>query len=123
MCNTEGFYRQSSARDKFSDLANMNLYMTSRSASLEGHPWEGIKQMLWAAFGEHLDSYKSNLISLDGGLESEKGVTDVIISILYQSFLPDLLQFGEIFMHDNASVHTARVVQAILEELEVKVMI
>lgn len=81
---------------------------------------KSIKQMFWAAFGEQV---RTGLIPLDGDLESKGGgVTGAIISILYQSFLPDLLQPGDIFMHDNAPVHTAGAVQATLEELGVEVM-
>lgn len=82
---------------------------------------KGIKQMFWAAFGA---SIRTGLIPLDGDPDAQRGgVTARIISILYQSFLPDLLQPGDIFMHDNAPVHTAGIVQEVLNELGVNVMI
>ena len=81
---------------------------------------KGIKQMFWAAFGEQMHA---GLIPLGGDLESKRGgVTGAIISILCQSFLPDLLQPGDIFIHDNAPVHTAGAIRATLEALEVGVM-
>lgn len=82
---------------------------------------KGIKQMFWAAFGERM---RTGLVPLDGDPGSRRGgVTGDIINILYQSFLPDLLQPGDIFMHDNAPVHTTGAVQATLDELGVEVMI
>lgn len=42
---------------------------------------------------------------------------------LYSTILPDFLESGDIFMHDNASVHTARIVKNLLEEMGVDVMI
>lgn len=81
---------------------------------------KGIKQMFWAAFGEQM---RTGLVPLNGDLESKRGgVTGAIINILYQSFLPDLLQPGDVFMHNNAPVHTAGAVQATLDELGVEMM-
>jgi transposase len=42
---------------------------------------------------------------------------------LYSFILPWFLQPGDIFMHDNASVHTARIIKALLEELGVDLMV
>jgi transposase len=70
--------------------------------------------MFWAAFGHE---YRSSLISLDGS------VTGEVIRDLYASYLPDLLEPGDIFMQDNAPVHTARIVKQILHELGIIVMI
>ena len=46
-----------------------------------------------------------------------------IISDLYQSYLPYIAHPGDVFMHDNAPVHTAAIIQTILAELGVEVMI
>lgn len=81
---------------------------------------KGLEQMFWAAFGE---SACTGLVPLDGDPESQcGGITGSIIESLYQSFLPDFLQPGDIFMHDNAPVHIAHVVQNALEELGIEVM-
>jgi transposase len=41
---------------------------------------------------------------------------------LYSFILPWFLQSGDIFMHDNAFVHIARIIKALLEDLGVEVM-
>ena len=41
------------------------------------------------------------------------------MSDLYQLYLPGIVHPGDIFMHDNAPVHTAAIVQKILAELGV----
>jgi len=77
--------------------------------------------MFWAAFGA---SIRIGSIPLDGDPDAQRGgVTARIISILYRSFLPDLLQPGDIFMHDNALVSIAGIVREILDELGVDVMV
>jgi len=82
---------------------------------------KGLKQMFWAAFGERA---RTGLVPLDGDPKSQRGgITGSIIESLYRSFLPDFLRPGDIFMHDNAPVHTAQVVQNALEELSIEVMV
>lgn len=77
--------------------------------------------MFWAAFGHGI---RTGLVPLDGDSTAARGgVTGWVISCLYEGFLPDLLQPGDIFMHDNAPVHTARIVKTVLERLGVQVMI
>ena len=70
--------------------------------------------MFWAAFGH---GSRTPLVPLVGNVNAI-GIYD-----LYSVILPWFLQPGDIFMHDNASVHTARVVKALLEELQVQLMI
>jgi hypothetical protein len=45
-----------------------------------------------------------------------------VIRDLYTDFLPTIVRPGNIFIHDGALVHTARIVQAILQEIGVKVI-
>ncbi|KAL7755582.1 hypothetical protein ACKLNR_014680 [Fusarium oxysporum f. sp. zingiberi] len=73
-----------------------------------------VRQMFWAAFGH---GSRTPLVPLVGNVNAI-GIYD-----LYSVILPWFLQPGDIFMHDNASVHTARVVKALLEELQVQLMI
>jgi transposase len=82
---------------------------------------KGVKKMCWAAFGNNT---RTDLIPLDGDPESARGgVTGRIIRDLYEVQLPPLVRENDIFMHDNASVHTARIVKRILEEMGIRVMI
>lgn len=61
---------------------------------------------------------------LDGDPESRcGGVSSSVIYELYQAHLPDFVQPDNIFMHDNAPVHTAAIIQGILAELGIEVMI
>lgn len=81
---------------------------------------KGIKQMFWAAFGEDI---RTGLVPLDSDPESAQGgVTAAIILALYRAFLPDLLQEGDIFMHDGASIHRTYIVREGLEEMGIEVM-
>ncbi|KAJ0135309.1 hypothetical protein HZ326_20819 [Fusarium oxysporum f. sp. albedinis] len=73
-----------------------------------------VQQMFWAAFGH---GSRTSLVPLVGNVNAI-GIYD-----LYSIILPWFLQPGDIFMHDNASVHTARIVKALLEELQVQLMI
>ena len=76
--------------------------------------------MFWAGFTHNR---RSGLVPLDGDPNSRRGgVTSFIISDLYQAFLPDFLGPNDIFMHDNAPVHTAGIVQRVLAELGIEVM-
>ncbi|KAF5700393.1 transposable element tc3 transposase [Fusarium mundagurra] len=72
-----------------------------------------IRQMFWAAFGH---GSRTPLVPLVGNVNA------IGIYELYSFILPWFLQPGDIFMHDNASVHTARIVKALLQELEVDLM-
>ena len=82
---------------------------------------KGIKKMFWAGFTH---DRQTGLVPLDGDPMSRRGgVTSSIIYDLYQSFLPGFVQPGNIFMHDNAPVHTASIIQELLAELGVEVMV
>jgi transposase len=77
--------------------------------------------MFWATFRHDI---RTGLIPLDGDPDSARGgVSSRVIYHLYSIFLPGLLQPGDIFMHDNAPIHTAQIIQDLLEELHIKVMI
>ena len=77
---------------------------------------KGVKKMLWAAFGY---GCRTGLIPLDGDPEARRqGVSGWVISCLYSAVLPEFLHPGDIFMHDNAPVHTARIVKRVLEALD-----
>ena len=77
--------------------------------------------MFWAAFREES---RTDLVPLSGDPNSSRGgVTRYRIRDLYAEVLPQILTENSIFMHDNAPVHTARVVRGLLEELGVEVMV
>ncbi|KAI8683215.1 hypothetical protein LRP88_04812 [Fusarium phalaenopsidis] len=73
-----------------------------------------VRQMFWAGFG---DMIRTDLMTFDGY------VTGEAIRNLYARVLPTFVQPGDIFMHDNAPVHTARIVKALLIDLGIEVMI
>lgn len=73
-----------------------------------------VRQMFWAAFG---NGKRTGLVALDGNVDSQ-GIYD-----LYNAYLPDFLEANNIFMHDNASVHTAGIVKELLRERGYEIMI
>lgn len=82
-----------------------------------------IKQMFWAAFSGSVR--RTGLVPLDGDRDSPRGgVNSLVIRRLYQQILPTLIgsQPDAIFMHDNASVHTAYIVRDALQEMGIRVM-
>lgn len=82
---------------------------------------KGVKKMFWAGFSF---DQRSPLVPLSSDPNSQsKGITATVIYALYQARLPELLKNGDIFMHDNAPVHTARIVEELLKEMEVEVMV
>ncbi|KAJ6168001.1 hypothetical protein N7497_000844 [Penicillium chrysogenum] len=81
---------------------------------------KSVRQMFWALFGEQR---RTGLIPLDGDPEAARGGVDSwVIEQLYRAFLPDFIRDGDIFMHDNAPVHTARVIRVLILELGINVM-
>jgi transposase len=82
---------------------------------------KGVKQMFWAAFGFNR---WTGLLPLGGDPESAcGGVTAWVIRGVYESFLPEILGPGDIFMHDGASVHRAYIVRDLLQQMGVEVMV
>lgn len=82
---------------------------------------KGVKKMLWGCFS--YDS-RSGLIPLDGDpLARRQGVTAWVILCLYSAWLPQLIGRDDIFMHDNAPVHTAYIIRNYLQELGIEVMV
>lgn len=58
------------------------------------------------------------LLCFNGDPESVRGgVTSRVIVKLYRAFLRTILEEGDIFMQDGASVHTARIVRRVLQEM------
>lgn len=77
--------------------------------------------MFQAGFG--FDKYMG-LIPLEGDPKLVcGGVTAQVISHVYEAWLPELVGLGDIFMHDGASVHTARIIRRLLNEMELEVMV
>ena len=69
--------------------------------------------MFWSAIRYGI---KGPLIPLDGDPDSQRGgVTAVIYRQLLEEESPTLLNEDNIFMRDNAPIHTARVVRDYLE--------
>ncbi|CAK44601.1 uncharacterized protein An03g03020 [Aspergillus niger] len=82
---------------------------------------KGVKQMFWAAFGYNR---RTGLLPLQGDPTSTRqGITAWIIRGVYEAFLPEILQAGDIFMHDGASVHQAYIVRELIQDMGVEVMI
>ena len=76
--------------------------------------------MFWAIFGFQT---RSGLVPLDGDPEARRnGVSGRVIRALYSAFLPEFVGPEDIFMHDNAPVHTAHIVRDVLRELDIEVM-
>jgi transposase len=82
---------------------------------------KSVKQMFWAGFGQTI---RTGLVPLNGDLGvGHGGINSRHIEALYQAQLPEFVFEGDIFIHDNAPVHTARIVQRLLQELGIEVMI
>lgn len=82
---------------------------------------KGVKKMLWAAFSYNR---RTGLVPLNGDEASKKkGVTGRVVRALYEAFLPEIIGPHDTFMHDNARVHTAKIVKESLAELRIKVMV
>lgn len=69
----------------------------------------GKVEIFWAAFGQN---ERTGLVPLDGDPDSTRGgVTSLVFVQLYRAFLPMIVQPGDIFIQDRASVHTAHIVR------------
>ena len=76
--------------------------------------------MFWGAFRYGMRSF---LVALDGDPEAKKGgVTAKVYLQLIDEYLLGYLDDDFIFMQDNASVHTARIVKAWLRDNEIEVL-
>lgn len=76
--------------------------------------------MFWAAFGYGI---RTDLVVLTGDPESIKGgVTARIYCQVLSDYLPTVLDYDSIFMHDGASIHTAKIVRQWLEDNDIEVM-
>lgn len=81
---------------------------------------KGVKKMLWACF---CYSGRTGLIPLDGDPESRRGgVTSWAIRALYDAFLPEFVGQEGILIHNNARVHTAKIIRIIFQDRNIKVM-
>lgn len=81
---------------------------------------KGVKQMFWAGFGQ---SIRTGLVPLHGDPDVGRGgINSTHIEALYRAWLPEFVFEGDIFMHDGASVHTAGIVQQLLQDLGIEVM-
>lgn len=76
-------------------------------------PPPGMKQMYWSAFRY---AERCGPVTLEGRINRW------VIFDLYESYLADFIEEGNIFQQDNAPVHTARVVQALLLDRQWHVM-
>ena len=77
--------------------------------------------MLWAGFSH---GRRTSLVPLFGDSESARGgISSRTIHQLYSQQLPILMDGGGIFMHDNARVHTASIVKALLQAMGLEVMV
>ncbi|KAL3705212.1 hypothetical protein TMatcc_008884 [Talaromyces marneffei ATCC 18224] len=81
---------------------------------------KSIKKMFWAAFRYNM---RTSLVPLTSDGSSRGGITATVIRQTYMNQLPELLENGDIFMQDNAPVHTAHIIRDLLREMQVEVMI
>ena len=78
------------------------------------------KKMFWATFGYGV---RSALVPMDGDPNSARGgVTARVYRQVLDEHLLGILQFGSIFMQDNAPIHTAHIIRDWLQEKNVEVM-
>lgn len=76
--------------------------------------------MFWAAFGFGV---RTALVPMEGDPESAKGgVTARVYKEVLDEHLLPILQYGAIFMHDNAPIHTAHTIRDWLQENKINVM-
>lgn len=76
--------------------------------------------MFWAAFGYGI---RSDLVVMNGNCDAPRGgVTSKVYLQVLQENLPTILDNDSIFMHDNAGIHTAQIVQKWLEDEGIEVM-
>lgn len=80
---------------------------------------KGIRQMFWAAF-----SYgrRTNLVSMISE-EGSRGVTAIVYREILDEYLSQIYSPGDIFMHDNAPIHTAHIIRDWIIENGINVMI
>jgi transposase len=76
--------------------------------------------MFWAAFGHRV---RTHLVPLEGDpLSRRGGVTARVYSAVLDQHLLPILDHGAIFMHDNAPIHTAGIIEEWLRERGIDVM-
>lgn len=82
---------------------------------------KSIKKMFWGAFRFNQRT-KLTPLTPDGS-SLGGGITATVIRQTYTDQLPQLLRIGDIFMHDNAPVHTAYIIRNLLQQMQIEVMI
>lgn len=76
--------------------------------AVQGEPTKGKTTMFWAAFGWGI---RTDLVMMRGDPDAPRGgVTAKRYIEVLEEYLPTVLDWDSIFMHDNASIHTARTV-------------
>lgn len=76
--------------------------------------------MFWARFGDRI---RTDLVILNSNPDAPRGGVDsIVIHQLYSDILPQFVRPYNIFIHDNASVHIARIIRELLDDLNVEVM-
>ena len=76
--------------------------------------------MFWAAFGQGVCT---QLILLEGDpLSRQGGVTARVYKAVLDQHLLPILDHRAIFMHDNAPIHTAGIIEEWLREHRINVM-
>ena len=79
------------------------------------------KKTFWAAFGWGI---RTNLVALEGDPESAKGgVTSQVYLTVLKTHLSTIMEADSIFMHDNAPIHTAKIIKRWLNNQPFDVMI
>jgi len=81
---------------------------------------KGVTLMIWGAFSAER---RSELIFMLGDLESKRGgVTSAVYLEVLENQLPTLWEPGLVFMQDNTSIHTAKVITNWFKEKGIEVV-
>ena len=98
---------------------NINL---AKGRFKTSHVGKQLRQIFWACF--HGDTRRTGLIPMHGDPTSPRGgVNSTVVRSTYSTYLPAILsnRSDAIFMHDNASTHTAHIVRDLLGDIGVEV--
>lgn len=76
--------------------------------------------MFWAGFSW---GRRTDLVVMEGDPDSPRGgVTAKRYLAVLEEYLPTILEYNSIFMHDNAPIHTARIIENWFFEQGIEIM-
>lgn len=84
------------------------------------HCGKGVKKMFWAAF---CYARRTALVPMNGDPDARSGgVTARVYREVLNEHLQTILNADSIFMHDNAPIHTAHIIQGFFNMMAIEVM-